>query len=236
MKTNTSIILGICILLGFTSLGFFFNKALIETKAMERTVVVKGLAEENVMANKVVWPIQFRVSANTLEELSQKSNLYREIIKNFLINQGITEDEIIITQPSIEDRNLYASETNAPTFAYSASNLVTVSSDKVELVSKLTSSISQLLNENVPLAGSNEYSNKVVYSYTKLNEIKPQMIENATKNAREVAEKFAKDSHSFLGKIKKASQGQFSITTPDSFRPQIKTVRVVSTIEYYLTD
>ncbi len=236
MKNSGLIALALSIFLGFTSLGFFFNKAMLDTKAMERTVVVKGLAEESVMANKVVWPIQFKVSANSIKELSDKSNLYREMIKNFLLNQGVSEDEIIVTQPSIEDRNLYASEGNTPAFAYSSSNLVTVSSDKVELISKLTFAISDLLKENVPLSGSDGYSTNVQYSFTKLNELKPSMIEKATKNAREVAEKFAKDSNSFLGKIKKASQGQFSISTQDKFSPQYKIVRVVSTVEYYLVD
>ncbi len=236
MKNSGLLALALSVFLGFTSLGYFFNKALVDTKAMERTVVVKGLAEESVMANKVLWPIQFKVSANSLEELSNKSTLYRETIKNFLLNQGITSDEIIVTQPSVEDRNLYASQGNAPTFAYSSTNLVTVSSEKVELVSRLTFAISELLQQNVPLSGSDGYSNNVQYSFTKLNELKPSMIEKATKNARDVAEKFAKDSSSFLGKIKKASQGQFSITTQDKFQPQYKTVRVVSTVEYYLVD
>ncbi len=236
MKNSGLIAIALSVFLGFTSLGYFFNKALVDTKSMERTVVVKGLAEQSVMANKVSWPIQFRVSANSLEELSDKNSIYRERIKKFLLDNGIAENEIIVTQPSIEDRNLYASESNAPTFAYSSTNRVTVSSDKVELVSKLTFAISSLLKENVPLSGSDGYSNNVQYSFTKLNDLKPSMIENATKNAREVAEKFAKDSNSYLGKIKRANQGQFSITTQDSFSPQIKTVRVVSTVEYYLVD
>jgi uncharacterized protein len=62
------------------------------------------------------------------------------------------------------------------------------------------------------------------------------MVEEATTKAREVAEKFAKDSKSKLGKIKKASQGQFSINNRDKNNPHIKKIRVVSTVEYYLSD
>lgn len=80
------------------------------------------------------------------------------------------------------------------------------------------------------------YESKTQFLFTKLTEIKPGMIEEATKNAREAAEKFAQDSKSRLGKIKKASQGQFSIEDRDSNTPHIKKVRVVSTVEYYLTD
>ncbi|MGL6154369.1 MAG: hypothetical protein ACRC0W_04470, partial [Cetobacterium sp.] len=78
--------------------------------------------------------------------------------------------------------------------------------------------------------------NGVDYLYTGLNSIKPSMIEEATTNAREVAEKFAKDSKSSLGKIKSANQGQFVIENRDQHNPQIKKVRVVSTVEYYLVD
>ena len=71
---------------------------------------------------------------------------------------------------------------------------------------------------------------------TKLNEIKPSMIEEATSNARAVAQKFAQDSNSKLGKIKKASQGQFEVASRDKNSDHIKNIRIVSTIEYYLAD
>jgi uncharacterized protein len=74
------------------------------------------------------------------------------------------------------------------------------------------------------------------YLYSKLNDVKPAMIEQATKNARQTAEKFAKDSDSKLGKIKRASQGTFSIEDRDSSTAYIKKIRVVSTVEYYLSD
>ena len=75
-----------------------------------------------------------------------------------------------------------------------------------------------------------------MFIFSKLNDLKPEMIEEATKNARAVAEKFAEDSKSRLGKIKSASQGQFSVEDRDSSTPHIKQVRVVSTVEYYLSD
>jgi hypothetical protein len=81
-----------------------------------------------------------------------------------------------------------------------------------------------------------DYQSRTEFLFTNLNAYKPVMIEEATKNAREVAEKFAQDSHSKLGKIKKASQGQFSISDRDESTPHIKKIRVVSTIEYYLSD
>ena len=83
---------------------------------------------------------------------------------------------------------------------------------------------------------TSNYDNKTEYMFTKLNEIKPQMIEDATRNARLSAQKFAEDSQSKLGKIKRARQGQFSIFPRDKNTPHIKKIRIVSTIEYYLSD
>jgi len=80
------------------------------------------------------------------------------------------------------------------------------------------------------------YQSQTEYLFTRLNEVKPEMVEEATQNARETAEKFAADSKSSLGKIKRANQGQFSIEARDRNNPHIKTVRVVSTVEYYLSD
>ena len=79
-------------------------------------------------------------------------------------------------------------------------------------------------------------SNMVKYEFAGLNDIKPEMVEESTKNARATAEKFAKDSDSELGKIRRATQGQFSISNRDNNTPYIKNVRVVSTIEYYIKD
>jgi hypothetical protein len=83
-------------------------------------------------------------------------------------------------------------------------------------------------------AGNYQY--QIEYIFMRLNEVKPEMIEEATRKAREVAEKFAKDSKSTLGKIRRAYQGQFSISARDKNTPHIKKVRVVSTVAYYLSD
>jgi hypothetical protein len=97
------------------------------------------------------------------------------------------------------------------------------------------SSLSELGKNGIVFSGE-DYQAKTEYLFTKLNDVKPEMIEEATRNAREVASKFASDSNSSLGKIKKASQGQFSIEDRDKNNPHIKKVRVVSTVEYYLSD
>ena len=106
---------------------------------------------------------------------------------------------------------------------------------KVDGVRAALTAVSELGKDGIVLKGD-DFQSRTQYIYTKLNDIKPAMIEEATRNAREVAEKFAHDSNSTVGKIKRASQGQFSITDRDQNNPHIKKVRVVSTIVYYLAD
>ena len=93
----------------------------------------------------------------------------------------------------------------------------------------------ELGKQGLAIAGA-DYEARTQFLFTRLNDIKPDMIEAATRNAREVATRFAQDSDSRLGKIRRASQGQFSIDDRDSNTPHIKKVRVVSTVEYYLSD
>ncbi len=95
--------------------------------------------------------------------------------------------------------------------------------------------LSKLGKQGIVFTAGN-YQTQTEYIFTRLNEVKPEMIEEATRKAREVAQKFASDSQSALGKIKRASQGQFSILPRDKNNPHIKKIRVVSTIEYYLSD
>ena len=116
-----------------------------------------------------------------------------------------------------------------------ARQAVTVYTDKIDGVRAALSEISELGKAGIVIAGDS-YDNRTQYFFTKLNEIKPDMVEEATRNAREVAEKFARDSDSSVGKIKRATQGQFSIADRDQNNPHIKKVRVVSTVVYYLAD
>ena len=120
-------------------------------------------------------------------------------------------------------------------YRYNVTSVITVTSDKVDLIRSLISSQGELLKQGVAVT-SGDYRYNVQYEYTGLNKIKPQMIEEATKNARQAAEKFAEDSDSKLGKIRKAYQGQFSITDRDDNTPYIKKVRVVTSVDYSLED
>ncbi len=232
MKTSSTLPLAFGIFLGLAIVGFCMQEAAIQLRANDRTVVVKGLAEKEVKADSVMWPIGFRVSGNTLEEISTLNDINTQKILNLLTTAGLSKDEITIQLPNIDDKTIYASEGNTPLYKYTLSAMITVNSTKVDIVAPLTQKITELMKEGLSFTKDAPLQ----YEFTKLNELKPQMIEAATMNARQVAEKFAKDSQSFLGKIKKANQGLFSITTPDYYKPEIKKVRIVSTIEYFLVD
>ncbi|OPX55315.1 hypothetical protein SAMN02745127_01633 [Oceanospirillum multiglobuliferum] len=229
----SAFILGLFIAIGLTSLGWMLNDTLIKYKQYDRSVTVKGLAEREVYADIVIWPIQFVVVGNDLEGLYNSIENSATQIKTFLSQQGIQADGISFSAPAITDKSVY--DNNRASFRYSAQQTVTVYSDDVSGVRKIMGRLLSLGKKGIVFTG-NDYNAKTEYIFTGLNNIKPAMIEEATKQAREVAQKFAADSDSKLGKIKRATQGQFSISARDTDNPHIKNVRVVSTVEYYLTD
>lgn len=234
-RTNT-LIFGAFILLGLAVLGHLLGRAAIEFKEYERTVTAKGLSEREYEADIVIWPIQFTKAGNVLTKLYNSIEKSTSEIKRFLEKNGIQSNEISFSQPAITDKSAqqYANNSRAD-FRYTAFQTVTVYSKNVKAVRTVMNSLSKLGKKGIVFTGSN-YQNQTEYIFTRLNEVKPEMIEEATRKAREVAEKFAADSQSRLGKIKKAYQGQFSISPRDKNNPHIKKVRVVSTVEYYLSD
>jgi hypothetical protein len=236
MKTTTAIILGIFIFLSAGVLGYTVWKSTVTFKAFERTVTVKGLAEKESPADIVIWPIKFTEAGNDLTELYQVLENRTAQVKKFLSDHGIKEEQITISPPAITDKWAQSYGTNDKDgFRYTAVQAVTAYSGNVEQVREAINQLVDLGREGIVFM-INDYDTQAEYIFTKLNELKPGMIEEATRNAREIGEKFAKDSESKLGKIKQALQGQFSIIPRDKNNPHIKIIRVVSTVEYYLSD
>lgn len=232
----SALVLGVSIFLGLGVLGYQLAGAAIHFKAYERSVKVKGLSERELPANIVIWPIVFTEAGNDLGALYASIDASTKKINDFLVTKGIDNTEITVSTPSITDK--LAQQYNNTTkveFRYTAIQTVTVYSPKVELVRKIMTGLSELGKQGIAFTGG-DYQNQTEYIYTGLNEIKPGMIQEATTMAREVALKFAQDSNSKLGKIKQASQGQFEINPRDKNNPHIKKIRVVSTVEYYLSD
>lgn len=239
MQTNgrlSAFILGAFLFAGLAALGYLLGKAAIEFKEYERTVTVKGLSEREFEADIVIWPIQFTEAGNELEALYGSVEASTQKIRDFLSGNGINPDEITFSSPSITDKSAqqYGDNSRAE-FRYTTIQTVTVYSKNIAAVRAVMGKLSELGKQGIVFTGDN-YQSQTEYLFTRLNEVKPEMIEEATRQAREVAEKFAADSQSTLGKIKNASQGQFSINDRDKNNPHIKTVRVVSTVEYYLSD
>ena len=143
------------------------------------------------------------------------------------------KEEISIAPPEVIDMQAERYVDRNVAYRYNATSVITVTSKNVDRVRKLMSGQAELLKQGIAITGG-DYKYNVSYEFTGLNEVKPKMIEEATKNARAAAEKFAKDSDSELGKIRNASQGQFSISDRDAYTPYIKSVRVVTTVNYYL--
>lgn len=237
-KRKSKIITGVFLCVGLMCAGFFPGYYYFKTYKTNNSVVVKGLAEMDVKADLAIWKIKFTVAGNDMIASQKKvENQLNEVI-NFLKSAGFTDEEITPESLSVVDKlaERYSSNT-IPTYRYILTQKLIVQSNNVNLVETSSSNISSLISKGIIFDGD-EYSKPVSYLFTGLNEIKPKMLEEATKNAKQSAQEFAKASDSKVGKIRKASQGVFSILagTDEGYEKQSinKKVRVVSTIEYWL--
>lgn len=231
MNKTSRVVSSALIAVSVVVLGFTLKAGIDNIAFRDREVTVRGLAEREVPANKVTWPMTYSIAGNDLGTIYSRVSANNEKIVKFLTSNGISPEEISVNPPDTYDATSNRYRSDAFSYNYSINCTVTVTTGKVDKVRELLNRQSELLKEGI--AFSNSYIN---YQFTGLNDIKPEMIAEATKNARAAADQFAADSESKVGKIKTASQGQFSIDDSDSSTPFIKKVRVVSTIVYYLED
>lgn len=216
--------LGLCIKWGIDD---FANK--------DRNVTVKGLAEKEVEADKVTWPIPTKELGNDLPELYQRINTTTAKVKAFLKQHGIKDVEINVNAPVVIDLNADQYSNNNRGFRYNITSTITVTSQNVKLVRSIMAKQGELLKQGVAVLDGG-YENRITYEYVGFKKMKPQMMQEAIKNAEATAQEFATNSNSKLNKITKADQGQFSIDDRDANTPYIKKVRVVTTITYSLKD
>lgn len=230
----TPIIASAIISLGLLALGLCIRSGIDFAASRDRTVDVRGLAEREVPANVVTWPIMFKEVGNSLPTVYANVSATNQRIVDFLKSNGITDQEISIGAPKVQDLTTDRYNNQPLPYNYAITSVVTVSSGKVKEIHALINRQGELFAQGIAI--TNDYNYQITYDFTDLNSIKPEMIAEATKNAREAAKKFADDSESSLGKIKTARQGQFTIDDRDSTTPYIKKVRVVTSLTYYLED
>lgn len=233
MKLNDKQTAAAIIAVGMAFMGMTIRNGIVTFKDRDRTVAVKGLCEREVKADKVTWSLTYKEIGNdpsTMYDLLEQKN--RKVVA-FLKSAGIKDDEISINPAEIADRQADNYGNEIMNYRYKAKSVITVTSNNIDQVRQLMRRQAELMKQGIAIV-SEEYSNNVTYEFTGLNRIKPEMVQEATKNARATAQKFADDSGSKLGDIRSAQQGQFSIENRDNNTPYIKRIRVVNTMEYAL--
>ena len=247
--TNHSLLLpSLFLALGLIFAGWLLGSEIKDTRLADRYVTVKGLVERNVKSDLALWPLTYKEAGDDLSSVYAKTEADKKSLLDFLAAQGIQPNEIEIGVVRVTDTqaNEWGGNTRAP-HRYIVEAPVTVRTTRVDQVAAAAQKTIQLLQKGIVL--SSTPGQGLTYKFTSLNSIKPDMITQATKNAREAAERFASDSGSKVGSIRQANQGVFTILPADQGGATeggeggpvyggdaslMKTVRVVTTVEYYL--
>jgi len=233
---SRSILAALLIGLGLLGAGWFAAQGMARLKTADRYVTVKGSAEKVVDADLVVWPLPHSVGGNDLADVQSKLDANTQIIRAFFAQAGFKPAEIVVSPPRLEDRWAWASGDNKPPERYRDSTTVILRTGDVARALTALRGSGQLVARGVMLGSADGGMGGPDFEYTKLNAIKPALIAEATANARQSAEQFAKDSGARIGGIRTANQGVVDISDRDQGSPQVKKVRVVTTVEYFLKD
>ena len=225
-----SIIAAVLLALGVLGAGWFTSRGLVAIKTQDRYVTVKGSAERIVEADLLVWPLPHTVGGNDLAEVQRHLDANTAAIQKFFLDSGFKAENIVVSPPRLEDRWAYAYGDSQPPERYRYSNTVSLRTNDVAKALAALRRSGELVGGGVMIGEGSQPD----FDYTKLNDIKPALIAEATANARESAEQVAKDSGARLGGIRSANQGVVTINDRDQSSPQVKKVRVVTTVDFYL--
>jgi len=218
MKENIKILIAIAIVIGLALNGIFIGRALQRFKKEDRSISVKGFSEREVKANLAVWTIKTRITTNDIAAGSRQIEIDKNKITGFLIQKGIKENEIFQQDLKVVDKMAREyGDNNIGEFRYIIENSILVRSSNVDTVQAVKRMTDELLKMGVVISNVNEYMPSVQYLFTDLNNIKPEMLSEATQNARKAALEFTRESNVSLGNLKKASQGLFTIVDRDDF-------------------
>lgn len=235
MSVNNRIVEAALVAASVVVLGLCVKSGIENFADKDRKVTVKGLAEREVDADKVTWPILSKEIGNNLPDLYNRIGVTQGKIKRFLLDNGVKESEINVNAPVVIDLNAERYSDNQRGYRYNITSIITVTSRNVKLVRSIIARQGELLKDGVAIVDGG-YENPVKYEYVSFTAMKPKMMAEAIANAEKTAEQFAQNSRSKLDKILSAGQGQFSIENRDSNTPYVKKVRVVTTVTYSLKD
>ena len=235
MTMKSNIISAAIVAFGLLLLGLCMKGGMDNFTEKDRKVTVKGLAEREVKADKVTWPIVSKELGNDLPELYQRIETKQRTIKQFLLQNGVKESEISVDAPKVIDMSADQYSANQSPYRYNISVIITVTSKNVDRIRTIIARQGELLKQGVAIVAS-DYNTNISYELASFKQMKPAMMTEAINNAQQTAEQFAKNSKSKLNKIVSADQGQFSIDNRDDNTPYIKKLRVVTTVTYSLKD
>ncbi len=230
MEKYEKIIVAAIVAFGLLLLGLCLKGGIDNFTNKDRRVTVKGLAEKEVDADKVVWTLRLQESDNELKPIFGRLKSKVKIIEDYLKEKGVDKKGVISVSPfDVTDNLANVWGDNRPRYNYSVICSVLVTSNDTKFISELISQSNELIERDVILD-----SNSADYDYTQFQKLKPEMMAEAISNAEKTAKQFAENSHSKINKIVEAGQGEFSIESSEI--PYKKNVRVVSTITYSLKD
>ena len=234
ISTRSVVILGLSLIIGLGLFGFQVVRAVKKGREFDRYLTVRGLSEREVKATLAIWPIRFSVNADDLLALKSAMERDRTLVMAFLQDSGINSKDVTLGLPSISDRLEEETNGKKPALSrYKGIVTIVVRSTDVDIVKKAIQQVETVLDKGVALTG-NEYGDPPEFLFTDINQIKPGMIEEATANARASAEKFAQNSKTKVGAIRRATQGAVEIEDRDKASPEKKIIRVVTTIDFFV--
>lgn len=224
IKNNKGLLvgsLGIAVALVFSLLFFFSARGFSDQGSY---VEVKGLSEKIIKADTAIWSMSFEVKSNSVETLYADIEKNITTIKKFLASKGFEESEI-----NVAPVNIYQDTYKDAAFRYNSTNQIAVYTTKVDLAKSASNETLLLVKNGVVLN-----QNSIIFEFSDINSIKPEMLADAIKNARDTAEQFASNAQSSLGSVTRGNQGVFDITDKDPGSPEYKKIRLVSTLRFLL--
>ncbi len=230
--------LGLFVAIGLAVAGYYVGQTLYNAKVALNTAEVKGLAERRVQADRVNWTISTRVSGKTREEipaLYQQAEQHQQAIITLLHENNFDDSEIKVGVFNYQYQEFRDENQKLVDESHTLAGSINIESNKVDQITQVRSKVNKLIAQGIDIDNG-----APAFRFTKLNDIKPEMLSEATKNARLAANEFAKNAGVTVGGIRNAQQGGFYIRDAgeecgDTAKIE-KDVRVVTTITFYLTE